>query len=120
MLQSTDTPHKNDSFFLEYMTKTLTKLKKENKNIFITGDFNFNLLCANKKEIFQFLDLMYLHFLQPHIIYPSRIVQNTKPSLLDNIFSNHIDEELHSGNIIDKVTDHMPPDTLSTKNLKLK
>ena len=91
------------------MTKTFTKFKKENKNIFITGDFNLNLLCANKKEeIFQFLDLMYLHFLQPHIIYPSRIVKNAKPSLLDNILSSHIDNELYSGNIIDKITDHMP------------
>ena len=88
------------------MTKTLTKLKKENKNNFITGDFNLNLLCANRKEeIFQFLDLMYLHFLQSHIIYPSRIVKNAKPSLLDNIFSSHIDNELYSGNIIDKITD---------------
>ena len=51
---------------------------------------------------------MYLHFLQPHIIYPSRIVKNAKASLLDNIFSSHIDNELYSGNIFDKITDHMP------------
>ena len=37
-------PHKNDSFSLDYMTKILTKLKNESKNIFTTGDFNLNLL----------------------------------------------------------------------------
>ena len=41
-------PSKNDNEFQNYMQKTLAKLNKENKLLFITGDFNYNLL--NKKR----------------------------------------------------------------------
>ena len=51
---------------------------------------------------------MYSHFLQPYIIYPTRIVQNAKPSLIDNIFANCIDKEILSGNLIQNITDHLP------------
>ena len=51
---------------------------------------------------------MYSNFLQPYIIYPTRIVQNAKPSLIDNIFANCIDKEILSGNLIQNITDHLP------------
>ena len=51
---------------------------------------------------------MFSNFLQPHIIYPTRIVSNAKPSLIDNIFSNCLNCDVISGNLIDKISDHLP------------
>ena len=51
---------------------------------------------------------MLSNFCQPHIIQPTRIVDNAKPSLVDNIFFNSIEYETKSGNIISKISDHMP------------
>ena len=44
---------------------------------------------------------------QPCITEPTRIVNGNKPSLLDNIFSNSI-EKCISGNLFDKISDHLP------------
>ena len=43
-----------------------------------------------------------------HTIYPTRIVKNSKPSIIDNIFSNDINREIISGNLVDQISDHMP------------
>ena len=42
-------PGKNDNEFQNYMQKTLAKLNKENKLLFITGDFNYNLLNTKRR-----------------------------------------------------------------------
>ena len=46
--------------------------------------------------------------LQPTILEPTRYVDKNKPSLIDNIFTNCIEKNITSGNIVDKITDHMP------------
>ena len=46
--------------------------------------------------------------MQPCITKPTRKVKYNRPSLVDNIFVNIYDKEIHSGNIIDKITDHLP------------
>ena len=51
---------------------------------------------------------MYSNFLQPCITEPTRILLGNRPSLVDNIFINIIDKNLHSGNLLDKLTDHLP------------
>ena len=51
---------------------------------------------------------MFSNFLQPCITKPTRIVKYNRPSLLGNIFGNIYDKEIHCGNIIDKITDHLP------------
>ena len=51
---------KKDSEFHKYVQNTLDKLKNENKMLFITGDFNLNLLNTNKNmEVELFLESMY-------------------------------------------------------------
>ena len=61
---------------------------------------------------------MLSNFLQPRILFPSRIVDNAKCSLVDNIFTNIIENDTISGNIIDKITDHMPNFLLLQNNKK--
>ena len=48
------------------------------------------------------------NFLQPCITEPTRIIQGNRPSIVDNIFTNIFDKELYSGNLLDKITDHLP------------
>ena len=55
-----------------------------------------------------FLNLLLSNFFQPRILQPSKIINSSKPSLIDNIFLNSIDHETHSGNLVSKTSDHMP------------
>ena len=91
------------------MQKTLNKLNKENKLLFITEDFSYNLLNTKSDvEIELFLGIMFTYQLQPNIIYPSRIADNTRPTLIDNIFSNYVNDNNISGNLIETISDHLP------------
>ena len=83
-------PSKNDDAFLDYLKTTLNTLKKEKKLIFLTGDFNFNLLNYEKsKEVSEFLNILYSNFLQPYIIHPTRIVNNAKPFINRQYLCKH-------------------------------
>ena len=56
-------PYKNETAFLDYLQKTLQKIKKENKTVIITGDFKYNLLnSGNDSNIDMFLELMYITY----------------------------------------------------------
>ena len=102
--------NRNDMEFLEYLRITITnKLRKEKKTVFITGDFNINLLNIDSDQYTEnFINFMLSNFFQPHILQPTRIIQSNKPSLIDNIFFNSIENEIFSGNLITKISNHLP------------
>ena len=75
----------------------------------LTGDLNINLLNFDKnKEVNEFLDVLTSNWFTPQILGPTRFVEHNKPSLVDNIFVNFSDMHCTSGNIIEKITDHLP------------
>ena len=102
-------PNKKDTKFTHSLLATLKKIRKENKKIIISGDFNFDLLQHGKnEEIDNFLNSMLGNNLQPCITEPTRIVDNCKPSLVNNIFINTLDNPL-SGNLFENLSyDHLP------------
>ena len=51
---------------------------------------------------------MFTYQLQPNIVYPTRIVDNARPTLIDNIFSNYINDNNISGNLLETISDHLP------------
>ena len=55
-----------------------------------------------------FLNTMNSNLLQPCIIEPTRIVDKQKPTLVDNFFVNLFNKELKSGNLGQKISDHLP------------
>ena len=59
-------------------------------------------------QVDDFIQIMLSNFCQPHIIQPTIIVDNARPSLVDNIFFNSIEYETESRNITFKISDHMP------------
>ena len=73
------------------------------------GDFNYDILKMQKNQhIDDFINTMFSNFFQPCITEPTRVVDRDRPSLIDNIFSNVIDKKIVSGNILSKISDHMP------------
>ena len=72
----------NDNFLLPL----LDKISKSNKQCFLMGDFNIDLLKKDSKtSISNFYDNMISHFFSPFILQPTRVTDNSK-SLIDNIF----------------------------------
>ena len=99
----------SNNIFLDKRKETLGKIKNNSKTTIITGDLNYDILKYDfNKTIANFLNLMYSNFLQPFILAPTRIVGNSRPSLIDNIFINTYDKPILSGNFINKISDHMP------------
>ena len=79
-----------NEFNENYLHPLLEKLSVTNKNIFLLGDFNADLLKSDiESNISDFLDILTSNMFIPHIIYPTRITPNSK-TLIDNIFSNSI------------------------------
>ena len=91
-----------------HLNTLLDKLSKENKQVFLLGDFNINLLNYNDHQpTNEFLDSLASNSFIPYILQPTRITSHSK-TLIDNIFSNIISHEVISGNITATISDHLP------------
>ena len=62
----------------------------------------------------EIIDIMFKVGLQPVISKPTRITQTTN-SLIDNIFTNCINDEIYSGLLINDLSDHLPIFIMSKK-----
>ena len=52
----------------EYLTDILKKIKNENKNIILMGDFNVNLIkCSKNRGAYEFLEQLSNHNFTPQI-----------------------------------------------------
>ena len=58
-------------------------------------------------------------FLQPCITKPTQTISYDRSSLVDNIFVSIYDKTIFNGNLLDKITDHLP-NFIFIKNLSLK
>ena len=97
-----------DEFNDIYLTPLLKQITFEKKNIFLTGDFNINLLNTETDEpTSSFLNNLASNLFIPHIILPTRITTRSK-TLIDNIFSNSLNSSYISGNITTSISDHLP------------
>ena len=102
-------PHMKAYEFINcYMNDLTEKLSREsNKNQVIMGDFNIDLLKyetnANSSD---FLDMIYSNSLVPHITSPTRITPRSK-TLIDNIFSTCLDDNIQTGNLLTTISDHL-------------
>ena len=81
---------------------------KNNKVLYITGDFNIDLIKQDThSQTKHFIDTIFGMGLFPLITKPSRIT-NHSATLIDNIFTNNIHHKNISGLIINDITDHLP------------
>ncbi len=93
--------------FLCHLDSILRKVSKENKEIYLCGDFNIDLLKVDKGSYFlDFYNVLNTYGLLPSIIHPSRVVEGQCPSLIDNIFTNNMKDEMCSGNTYLTLSEH--------------
>ena len=95
-------------FNRNYLNTLLDKISKEQKHIFLLGDFNMNFLNYNEyRPTNNFLDSLASNSLLPYILQPTRLTGQSK-TLIDNIFGNLTSHEVISGNITATISDHLP------------
>ena len=101
---------------INILTLFLTNFPKENKQVFVLGDLNMNLLNYNDHQLTnEFLESLTSNSFLPYILQPTRLTSHSK-TLIDNIFSNVISYEVISGNITATISDH-PPQSLFVPNV---
>ena len=94
-------------FNCNYLNKLLENTSKQQKSIFLLGDFNVNLLNYNEhNETNEFLDSLASNSFIPLILQPTRITSHSN-TLIDNIFSNAINPDIISGNLTTTISDHL-------------
>ena len=80
--------------------------------------FNINLLtCENHPESNDFILMLNSFFLLPYILQPTRITERSA-TLIDNIFANSYSRRAISGNLVSKISDHLPQ-LLIVDNIKV-
>ena len=100
------------TFNNHYLNPLLEKLSKDaNKTVVLLGDFNINLLNFDiSDQINTFLDDLASNSLQPQILLPTRVCENSK-TIIDNTFCdihNLLVKTAISGNISFSISDHFP------------
>ena len=96
------------NFNCNYLNKLLENISKEQKPVFLLGDFNVNLLNYNEhNQKNEFLNSLASNSFMPLILEPTRITSLSN-TLIDNIFSNFIDSDIISGNLTATISDHLP------------
>ena len=86
----------------------MAKISKENKLFYIMGDFNLDLFnCHSHLFVTEFLDIMYSNMFFPLITRLTRITSNTA-TLINNIFTNHLDNYSFRGLLFTDISDHLP------------
>ena len=90
------------------INKLLENICKEQKSIFLLGDFNVNLLNYNEhNENNEFLDSLASNSFIPLVLQATRTTSHSN-TLIDNIFSNIVDPDILSGNLTASISDHLP------------
>ena len=107
-----------DEFNNQFLSPMLEKVSHENKEVYLMGDFNINLLnYESNQETADFLNNMHSNSLVPYITLPTRITHRSK-TLTDNIFFNEINEAAIFGNLVTGISDHHAQFLITPRILK--
>ena len=88
-------------FNCNYLNKLLENISKEQKSVFLLGDFNVNLLNYNEhNQTNEFLDSLASNSFIPYILQPTRLTSHSN-TLINNIFSFVTDPDIISDNLTD-------------------
>ena len=79
-------PNNEIDLFLHDIDEGLHKILQENKNVYLMGDYNIDLLTTTQHNNLRFMNILHSNAFYPHINKPTRI-SNTSQTLIDNIFS---------------------------------
>ena len=94
--------------FNNYLSQMLENVSKEQKQIFLLGDFNINLFNYNVYQpTNNFLDSLASKSIIPYILQPATLTSHSK-TLIEYIFSHILSSEIISGNLATTISDHLP------------
>ena len=100
-------PDQDINVFNNYIDNVLTSAAKNQKLIYLMGDFNINLLNEDVHlPTSEFINVITTHSLYPSITKPTRITSKSA-TLIDNIFTNSRHSQT-SGIIMTDLSDHLP------------
>ena len=108
--------------FNNILIPTLEMISKENKDVYLMGDFNINLINYDSNNpTSQFLDDICSNSFFPYINISTRHTPRSK-TLIDNIFQNKINENAISCNLTTNISDHLAQflTTLTLAKIKMK
>ena len=101
-------PNTDLNEFNDYINNLLDKLLKENKTVFLLGDFHVDILNYDQHSLTnEFLDSLSFYMLLPPIAQLIRNINNSK-TLIDNSSLNVITPNNILGNLTATITDHLP------------
>ena len=96
-----------DDFNKNILNRLLEKVFKEQKSLYLLGDFNVKLLNYNDHSpTNEFLDSLASNSVIPCVLQPARITDHSK-TFIDNIFSNVITVDAISGNLTAAISDQL-------------
>ena len=100
-----------DTFTIE-LSLLLYKIKNLKHSLYVCGDFNIDLLKVKENRHYcKYFDKIIAHGLFPKITLPTRICESSS-TLIDNIFTDNIDEVGTSGILLNQISDHQMMFTL--------
>ena len=97
-----------NDFNTNYLNNLLDKVCKEQKSVFLLGDFKVNLLNYNDHNLTnEFLDSLASNSFVPYLLQPTWLTSHSK-TLIENVFSNIISPEAIYCNLTSTISDHLP------------
>ena len=97
--------HNNFIEFFQYLEGCLYKIAKESRVVPLGGDFNFGLVKIHIILLTFFFNLLCCYGFFPLILHPTRLTANSA-TVIGNIFSNNIQDEMASGNVVLTLSKH--------------
>ena len=96
-------PHTNVESFLGEFDRLLHQINLENKDVYLMGDFNIDLLQQDST----FQNMLQSNSFNATIDKPTRLT-NESSTLIDNIFTNVISDHMCSGLLYSEISDRLP------------
>jgi hypothetical protein len=101
-------PSQNTTAFLDKFNEIMSSISRSKKHCYVMGDFNLDLLrLSDHVPTQEFIDCLFSYAFYPLISNPTRITAHTA-TLIDNIFTNQISENIFNGIILNDISDHLP------------
>ena len=99
-------PNGDFDLSMNELSSILEKLPKS--CVHIMGDFNVNLLDQTLCKLSKFEDVIYRYGFYPLISRATHVKSGCKPSCIDNILTNSIDQVVETAIVSDNINHHMP------------
>ena len=102
--------HPRHSFlsFQERLCHTLEKISVENKNVYMCGDYNIDILKISKSQPIKFYYNALMSYSCRLIIDKPTRITNSSATILDHIYTNDYENTIVPGILITDVSDHLP------------